>query len=146
MTPRALFHTSQLRVQPVWWFPYNSSPFLSFFFSFFLIQLNPALWIVSISNPVKSLTCLFFFFQACIQVRLNVPGAFQSNSAKSDFLFIYFSLVLVWTVNFHFFLNYSVKEKLLCSGCGSTALGLCFCHSFLIRSCPGQDLDSGISV
>lgn len=32
VTPRALFHTSQLRVQPVWWFPCNSSPFLSFFF------------------------------------------------------------------------------------------------------------------
>lgn len=71
---------------------------------------------------------------------------FSLNSAKSVFLFIYFSLVLVWTINFHFFFNYSVKEKLLCSGCGSTALGLCFCHSFLIQSRPGQDLDSGISV
>lgn len=54
------------------------------------------------------------------------------------YLFIYFSLVLVWTVNFHLFFSYSVKEKLLCSGCGSTALGLCFCRSFLSQSCQAK--------
>lgn len=52
VTPRALFHTSQLRVQPVWCFPYNSSPFLSFFFFCFF-------------NPAKSCTLGSVYFQPC---------------------------------------------------------------------------------